>query len=225
MFPFFKKQYKPDPNAPEWWQEYERATREITTSTEVNDVWFSVLDVESTALDVELDRILSFAMIPIYQEEMIPSGSFECLVRQQYFDKETVHIHELRRADIEEGIAEKEFLEKIIPMLKGTVIVGHHIGFDIAMINRALERHFNQKLCNPVVDTGQLYKKLYASRFLYSKYEKPVPTLDKLAADFGLKFHDRHSAMGDTIMTGLVFLKFIRKLRGKRKLMLKELMQ
>lgn len=225
MFRFFKKKYEPDPNAPEWWQDYERETIELDLKERVEQVKFSVLDVESTGLDVERDRILSFAMIPVVQEEMIPSGSFECLVQQEYFDEETVPIHELRREDIKEGIPEKEFLETIVPLLKGTVIVGHHIGFDIAIINQALKRNFtNLQLCNPVIDTGYLYQKLYASRFLYSKYQKKVPTLDKLAADFGLEFHDRHSAMGDTIMTGLVFLKFVRRLKGNGRLLLKDLM-
>lgn len=223
MFQFFKKKYVPDPDAPEWWRDYEEVTREIQLSADADAVEYAVLDVESTGLNVELDRILSFAVIPVYRGEMIPSGSFECLVRQEYFDKETVPIHELRRTDIEDGLPEKEFLEKIISLLKGRVIVGHHIGFDIAMINKALERHYSLKLCNPLIDTGKLYTKLYSSRFLYSKYEKPVPTLDELAADFGLQFHDRHSAMGDAIMTGLVFLKLIRKLRGRKGLILKDL--
>ena len=225
MFRFFKKKYKPNPNAPEWWQDYERETMELDLKEKVEQVRFSVLDVESTGLDVERDRILSFAMIPIYQEEMIPAESYECLVQQEYFDEESVPIHELRREDIKEGILEKEFLKTIVPMLKGTVIVGHHIGFDIAIINEALKRNFGDlQLCNQVIDTGHLYQKLYSSRFLYSKYQKRVPTLDELAADFGLEFHDRHSAMGDTIMTGLVFLRFVRRLNGNGRLLLRDLM-
>src|SRR5690625_1772980 len=154
MFRFFKKKYEPDPDAPDWWQEYERETMGLDLKARVDQVKFSVLDVESTGLDVERDRILSFAMIPVLQEEMIPAGSFECLVQQEYFAEETIPIHELRREDIKEEITEKELWKIIVFLHIGTLIIEHNIGFDIAIINIALKINFrNLQLRNEVIVT------------------------------------------------------------------------
>lgn len=224
MINFFRKKYQPDPDAPSWYQEYEEVTRTIRPQMDVSNIRFSVLDVEATGLDIHQDRIISFALIPVENYEMIPAGSFQCLVQQKYFDKNSVHIHGLRHSDINDGISEEELLKKIIPILQGTVIVGHHVGFDIAMINKALGRHFGQKLCNPVIDTGQLYKKVFPSQFIYNIYQAPVPSLDDLADQFGLEFPDRHVAMGDAIMTGLIFMQLMRKMKNKKGLILKDLL-
>lgn len=224
MFHFLKKNQKPPSDAPEWWLEYLEATSGISNRNTVFDTKFTVLDIEATGLDVHQDRIISFASIPVFGEEMIPADSFQCLIRQEYFDKDSVPIHELRHADISHGMTESEFLKKAVSLLKGSVIVGHHVGYDVAMINKALDRMYGLKLINPVVETGALYKKTYPSQFSYRKYGPPVPSLDTLAAQFDLVFHDRHSAMGDTIMTALIFLKLIRKLKGKKKLLLKNIL-
>lgn len=224
MFHFLRKNQKPPADAPAWWLEYLEATSRISPRDPVFHTKFTVLDIEATGLDIYQDRIISFASIPVIEEEMIPADSFQCLVRQEYFDKDSVPIHELRHTDISHGLTESDFLKKAVSLLKGAVIVGHHVGYDVAMINQALGRMHGLKLVNPVVETGALYKKTYPSQFSYRKYGTAVPSLDTLAAQFDLVFHDRHSAMGDTIMTALIFLKLIRKLKGKKELLLKNLL-
>src|SRR5690606_39339067 len=103
---------------------------------------FAVVDLEATGLDVHKDRIISYAAFSVNEYEIFPGQSYHCYVRQTYFDPGSILIHGLLEKDIEDGLPEKDYLQTIIPLLTGKVLVGHHIGYDVAMINHALKRHF-----------------------------------------------------------------------------------
>lgn len=218
-----KKTYRPD--SPDWWKSYFENTLPIDPKAPSRTIDFVVIDLEATGLDVNIDRILSFGLVPVLNFEISPGHSFECFVRQTYFDRETVPIHGILPSDLREGLPEKEFLETIIPQLAGKVIVGHHIGFDLAMINQALRRHFNVELINPFIDTALLYKNAYPSKFIYNKYQNPVPSLDEIAAEFDIDIRDRHSALGDAMTTAFIFMKLWRKLEHNQRTALKDLLR
>ena len=210
---------------PEWWKDYMKETEKINFNQRAESFEFKVLDLETTGLDVDEDRIISVGLIPILNYEMFPGKAYHTLVYQDHFKKDSVSIHGLTMDDLKSGITEESFLETIIPELAGTVIVGHHIGFDIAMINKSLNRHWGCKLVNPVLDTAMMYKRCFPIKFVYDKYINQVPTLDEIASEFELAFHDRHSAMGDAAITGVIFMKLLRKLQHLKVQTLKELLE
>jgi len=218
------KKNKLSPNSPDWWRHYFEKTEKIDPKKPSRMVDFVVIDLEATGLDIHKDRILSFGLIPVQNFEMWPGQSFQCFVQQSYFDRETIPIHGLLRSDIEHGLQEKDFLKTIIPLLAGKVIVGHHIGFDLAMINHALKRHFNVNLINPHIDTGVLYKKAYPSKFIYNKFQSPVPSLDEIAQEFDIITQDRHSALGDAQTTAFIFMKLWRQSEHGQRSSLKDLL-
>lgn len=224
MIKFWKNKKKGfPPNSPDWLLSYYDDTILIDHNAPSRTIEFSVIDLESTGLDTHKDRIISFGMIPLYNFEMWPGKSFQCFVKQTYFDKETIPIHGILPDDLKDGLSEVEFLKTIIPRLSGKVIVGHHVGFDLAMINHALQRHFQVELVNPYVDTGTLYKKAYPSKFIYNKYQNPIPSLDEIAAEFEIKTKDRHSAMGDALTTAFIFMKLWRRWEENQEYDLKDL--
>lgn len=209
---------------PEWVQDYWEQTQRIHPKTLLREVEFEVIDLEATGLDVYKDRIISYASVPVQNFEILPNESFSCYISQSYFDWQSIPIHGLLRRDIEDGLSEQAFLETIVPRLSGKVIVGHHIGYDIAMINQALSRHFKFELINPVIDTGDLYRKTFPSKFAYDRYRQQMPTLDEIAREFEIKTHHRHSAMGDATITAFVFMKLWKRAEQENKIRLKHLL-
>lgn len=226
MFKFWKKrkQFKKPANGPDWLVSYYEQTAGIDDNRDARSHDFAVIDLEATGLDKHKDKIISFGFIPLRDFEIWPGKSFQCYIKQTYFDKETIPIHGILHEDIKDGLSEKEFLESTIPRLSGKVIVGHHVGYDIAMINQALLRHFDAELINPTIDTGVLYKKAYPSKFIYNKYQNPIPTLDEIAAEFEIKTRDRHSAMGDALTTAFIFMKLWRESEDNQEAALKDLL-
>lgn len=212
------------PDAPDWVKNYVEQTQNIDTKTPSREIDFVVIDLESTGLNIHKDRIISFASIPLFDFELLPGQSFHCYVNQSYFDTETVPIHGLLPRDIKNGLSEKEFIETIIPLLSGKVLVGHHTGYDIAMINQALHRYYDIELINPFVDTGDLYKKTFPSKFTYNRYPHQIPSLDEIAQEFEIMTHNRHSAMGDATITAFIFMKMWKGAEKGKKTRLKNLL-
>ncbi len=62
-------------------------------------------------------------------------------------------IHGITFDEARAGLDEPEALELFLEYLRDGVIVGHHIGHDIKMLNAACERHFGFALRNRFLDT------------------------------------------------------------------------
>ena len=130
---------------------------------------------------------------------------------------EATKIHGILPSQTKGGIPEKQMLETLIPLLMGTVIVGHHISFDAAMLNVALERHFSISLKNQLLDTAYFAsKELEAFRETGYINQRP-PSMEDVCTQLNIPMAERHTADGDVFTTAQIFL----ILRGRLKRRLK----
>ena len=89
-------------------------------------------------------------------------------------------------------------------------IVGHHIGYDIEVLNVACEKHFDLTLGNRSLDTMDLTLHLDDDGAFPNRPKDAGFSLDALCELFGVAPHDRHTAGGDAFLTALVFLRLLR---------------
>ncbi len=171
---------------------------------------FIVIDTETTGLDLKKDKILSIGAVVIEQNHININERFECYIEQAYFSSASVRIHGIMKHGDQKKMTEKEAVEKFLEFVKGDIIVGHHVCFDIRMINKALDAHGIKKLNNKVLDTGYLYRKLKP----FSGYPDQVKqlSLDDLCDDLQISKKGRHTASGDALITALAFMKIRKKL-------------
>ncbi|MDT8415587.1 MAG: 3'-5' exonuclease [Flavobacteriaceae bacterium] len=189
-------------------------TRFLKTQNKASVSKIVVLDTETTGLDVRIDRLLSIACITIEDNQILLADRFECLITQDYFNSKTAGIHGITKKGSESKISEKEALEKFIAYVADAILLGHHICFDIKMLNCALERNGLMKLRNPTLDTAYLFKKL---KPLYTyDHKNEAVSLDALCHELNISGHGRHTAEGDAMLTALAFLKIKRKLFENR---------
>lgn len=167
---------------------------------------YVVFDCETTGLDHKSDRILSIGAVAIQNNEIIVSDYLEVFLHQEVFKAETVPIHGILREGKEEKIVEAEAVIRFLEFVKDATLVGHHVDFDIEMINQSLTRLDLGKLKNQSMDTDIMYQKLK-----YLPYEQHT-SLDELCTIYKIKKSDRHTASGDAFITALLFLKLKRKL-------------
>lgn len=209
-------------NLPEFWKTYESLFKE-TQSKKFNDLIFVVLDTETTGFSFEDDRILSIGAVKIKNESISVQEVFDIYLEQEKFNKETVHVHGLLKNGQRECISEALALEQFLAYVGNAVIVAHHAGFDMGMLNTALVRHGLPKLKNMVLDTGVIYKKTLITSYLIQP--KSNYTLDELAEKFSISRKDRHTALGDAYITAVAFLKIISRLKEKKNFSLKYLLR
>ena len=199
-----------------WWhktplppvvQAYQNGTpRRIPGKTPITDLLFIVLDSETTGFNTANDRILSLAIAELRSGRLHIARSTSWLFRQDRPVTQAVTVHGILPSDTAFGQPEHEVLLELLPRLQGAVIVGHHVGFDLAMLNAALKRHSKISLRNHVLDTAR-FAMSAVEAFARTGYPgQREPTLDEVCAQCGLTPIDRHTAEGDAFTTATLFL-------------------
>lgn len=181
-------------------------------------VRWAVLDLETTGFDLKKDRILSIAVTIVENGQFKMQSLRSWYVYQNLKEvNEATKVHGILPSQTEEGMPEEHVLEQLIPLLAGTVIVGHHIAFDFAMLNVALERHFSIPLRNQSLDTAYFAgTELEAFRKTGYPNQSP-PSMEEVCAQLNIPIAERHTAEGDVFTTAQIFL----ILRGRLKRRLK----
>ncbi|WP_295884711.1 PolC-type DNA polymerase III [uncultured Thiohalocapsa sp.] len=172
------------------------------------DVRFVVLDCETTGLDPRRDRIVSIGAVGVTGGEIDLGDTFEALLRVLHNTAATL-IHGITRDETRLGIGEEEALAGLLAYLRDGVIVGHHIGHDLAMIDAALERHQAPGLLNRRLDTGRLALLLEADGAFADQPLQDL-SLDSLCKHFDIVPYDRHTAPGDAFLTAQILLRLLR---------------
>ncbi|MEM6397436.1 MAG: 3'-5' exonuclease [Bacteroidota bacterium] len=214
---------KPTPEPPSWYQFYgDLNSTPPSAGTPIGQLKFIVLDVETTGLNTRQDRLLSIGALRIQDRKLLLENALELYLDPPEGKKKTraIKIHGLlpgskNRAYVEEENAVKQLLE----FIGNDILVGHHLGFDIAILNAALIRLSAPRLRNKIVDTAKLAERLYPSSY------PPNPSqydLDHLCRRLNIPLSDRHTALGDCYITGVLLLKMLHGLevRKKRQLVL-----
>jgi len=178
----------------------------------IDAVRFVVLDTETTGLDPRKDRIVSIGAVALRDGEIRLDDCFETLLRQDY-NTSAVAVHGVTREESLAGVDEPEALAAFRDYLADGVIVGHHIGHDIAALNAAFERHFGWSMPNFSLDTMDLTLHLEKDGAFAGRPPMRSFTLDALCELFDVTPHDRHTAAGDALITALVALRLFRLAR------------
>jgi DNA polymerase-3 subunit epsilon len=183
---------------PEFWKNY-------LNKFETKPNRFVVISTETSGLNPDKDVILSIGSFAIMDNSIIIQDSFEAALLQfRYFQENGVSnefIIESKMPKLEEA----EAIEALIDYIGNAVLVGHHINFDIEMINAGLEKLDCGRLKNEALDIDMMYRKL-------NDISDKQFSLDDLCDIFKIPKSDRHSSSEDAYRIGLLFLKLKAKL-------------
>ncbi len=209
-----------------WWKKKEppaplahylaHTFRSWTRTRLIQDSSFIVLDSETTGFDLQHDRMVSLAWVKVSDYKLYLNTARSHVIFHPSLDlKESPAIHGLLSTEIDQGTPELEVLQSLIPDITNTIIVGHHIQFDIRMLNQAMQRHFQVHLRNPILDTAHLaMRTLDAFRKTGYGNQRP-PSLDEVCAHVNLPIENRHTAEGDTLATAELLLIMLARLKSK----------
>lgn len=208
---WFRKKVSPKPFVKDFLGKF---THEIPVVRQFDELTFVILDTETTGLDLSKDHILSFGAVKVHSQKILISTAVEWYLSSSKTGKESIPVHGLLKS--EEELPLEEFAPQLLSYLGNHVIIGHSIGFDLAMLNKALKPFGLQDLPNPSIDTKNLAIRLDhglmvdSSRINFQTY-----TLDALCKRFNIETDDRHTAGGDAFLTANLFLKLL-KLASKK---------
>lgn len=213
MFNLFKKK-----KYPAFWLKHINIVKNCKKYSNYENIRFVALDTETTGFDYENDRILCIGAVAIQNNKILISDSFEVYIKQEVFNKESVKIHGIRKNGNELKVSEEEALISFLNYLDDAIIIAHHTKFDITMINNALKRMNVGPVKSKQLDTNYIHKKI-ATQDQFKK----LFSLDELCDIYNVKKHDRHTALGDALITALIFLKLTSKFKKNNALNLSDL--
>lgn len=166
-----------------------------------------VLDLETTGLDVRRDRIVQVGALCGEGERIDETPALDCLVNPQIPMPETARrIHGIDDAAVVALQPLGARLPAIAEAMAGRVVVGHHIGFDLAILRFEAARLGRDWSEPPALDTALLSGALDPAL--------PDLGLERVADNLGVAITDRHSALGDCRTTAALWRALLVRLRA-----------
>ena len=184
-------------------------TQPIPGIRRIDQLNFTVLDTETTGFDPVKDSILSFGAVQISGMKIQISTAVEWYPLTENSSRKTAPIHGL--VEISQPIAIEDFSKKLLGYLGNSILVGHHVGFDLQMLGNLLKPFGIAQFPNPVIDTLSLAIRLeHGPNADFSRINRESYSLDELCKRYGIETDDRHTAAGDAFLTAQLFLKLLK---------------
>lgn len=197
---------------------------EIPGIRSIEQLDFTVFDTETTGLDPAKDSILSVGAVKISNLKIQVSSAEEWYPKAEKIGGKASQIHGL--VEISDQISAEEFFRRFLPYLGNSILVGHHIGFDLDMISKQLSTFGVGRLPNAVIDTLNFAIRLeHGPQADWTKINMALYSLDSLCSRFGIELDDRHTAAGDAFLTAQLFLKLLKVAARKGIISYRDLMK
>ena len=161
--------------------------------TPLADVTFCVLDLETTGGHRVDDVITEVGAVKVRGGEFL--GTFQTLVNPgRAIPPQITMLTGLTDALVAPAPRIEAVLPSLLEFLRGTILVGHNIGFDVAFLRAAFERAGHPRFDPVRVDTVALARRLVRD-------EVPDCRLGTLATRFRLDHKPTHRALDDALAT------------------------
>jgi DNA polymerase-3 subunit epsilon/CBS domain-containing protein len=166
------------------------------------------IDAETTGLDVKRARMIEIAAVHLDGGRLDRANAFQSLVACDVEIPARAHaVHGIDRAALVGAPGFDQLYPGIAAFIAGRIVIGHTIGFDIAMLQQEVER-LGQRFIPPLALDIRLLAQL-------AEPGLPSYSLEALGAWLDIPAQERHRALGDAMAAGLVFLALAPRLRDR----------
>ncbi|WP_158219710.1 PolC-type DNA polymerase III [Ideonella sp. A 288] len=187
----------------------------VSPAPPLDDTRWVVLDVESSGLDAQRDRLLAIAAIAVRLDGGPPrialGDSFEVVLRQPVDaaqpDKANILLHGIGVGAQRRGVRPDAALQSLADFVGASPLVAFHAAFDQTLIDRACQAALGRRLPNPWLDLAPLAEVLHP--------QVKARALDDWMAHFGIRCAVRHQAAADTLATAELLLMLWPALRAQ----------
>jgi DNA polymerase III epsilon subunit family exonuclease len=165
----------------------------IANDTPLTALPMLVLDTETTGLDVQSDRVVSIGAVRMVGDRVFRHVTFHQLCAPgRPIPPAASRVHHITDDDVANAPAFAEIWQNCQPLVEGTVMVGYNIPFDIAMLRHESQRAGVAWQEPPFLDILLLAVALID--------DLRNDNLEGLTDYLGVDIHDRHNALGDSLM-------------------------
>lgn len=168
----------------------------------LHDSTYVVLDLETTGLSSDFDRIIEFAAIKVQSGMIVDRMQMFVNPHQPLsaFITEKTHI---KQQDVDQAESIENVIDLWLNFMQNDIIIAHNASFDVGFINANLFRLNRPILNNTVIDTLDLSKALLKDKKYYR--------LGAIAKNYKIAYDDSgaHRADYDTEVLHQIFSKML----------------
>lgn len=170
------------------------------------------LDLETTGVNAETDKVLSIGWVEINNMHVELSSSRELFINSdaKNIKAETAVINHITPEMLEIGCSLDEAMQQFFVHAKGKVIVAHGCCIEQAFIDKYFQRAFSLSPV-PLVWLDTLAIEKHISRFSQSSSEVDY-RLSSVRQQYGLPEYNNHGALIDALATAELLLAQMKKI-------------
>lgn len=163
------------------------------------------LDLETTGLDPDKDRIVSIGLVQIEQLGIkLESCWHQIISTNKSLSSESVVIHQITDDQSETGMSIDKAIPELLERLKGKVMLAHNARVEQGFINKICQTLYGCEFVIPIIDTQRLARRsLERSNQPYKNNDLRLFNLRK---NFNMPSYKAHNALMDAIATAELFL-------------------
>jgi CBS domain-containing protein len=165
-----------------------------------------VIDTETTGLDPAKARIVEIGAVPLVGGKLDEKATLRRLIHPgQPIPDVAVQIHHIDDSVVAGAPRFAAAWPDVAAAISGSILIGHALGFDLAVLKRECEDAGLPWVSPRTLDT-----------MLLAQVAEPHLggfTIEHLTSWLGVTINGRHSALGDAIVTAKIFLALVPKLR------------
>jgi DNA polymerase-3 subunit epsilon len=170
-----------------------------------------VLDLETTGLNLNKDRVLSIGAVVIEDGAIDFSQQFERTLQCRELKlSPSVLIHGLGPSAIAAGSEPAEALLELLEFMGDSPVLAFHAPFDQHMLGRAVKEHLGHKLQQVFVDVADI------APLVCPQAQIREAGLDEWIEWFRLEVFERHNASADALATAELALILFSRARGQQ---------
>ena len=179
----------------DWWH---RLQHRWSGRAPVDEARWVMLDVETSGLDMQRDRLLAIAAIALRVDWSAKAlsvdlgDSFEVVLRQdEVSSKDNILLHGIGAQQQRDGVEPAQALRSFADFAGNSPLLAFHAQFDQTMIGRYARAHLGADLPSPWVDLDHLCAVTHE--------EVRARSLDGWMSHFKIRCAIRHQAAADTL--------------------------
>ena len=178
--------------------------QEIVQTVHIDNVEFSVIDVETTGLSAKTNRVIEIGLVKVRNYKIVER--YETLINPgSYIPGFISQLTGITDDDVADAPFFSDIIEDLKHFIGETIICGHNLSFDSSFIKYEFFRNGDEPLYNEQVCTLKLARRMFPD--LKSK------SLTSVIKHLKLKNKSAHRALGDAEVTARTLIKMIKQLK------------
>jgi len=206
------------------------ALEQVKLSENVYSCRYVIADLETTGFDLKQDRIVSIGAIRIVDGHIRIGDAFHEFVNpNRHIPPSSIKIHGIVPDRIAEARPLDEVFDDFLKYLAVDILVAHHASFDVHFLNRIMRCKYGFPLQNLILDTVPMCREILFKPGIRYPFGIDLDSrqfsLDNVAKVLGIQIPQRHSALGDSLATAMIFQRVLSTLQKKKTGQLRDLVK